>query len=180
MTERLTAEVTQLGNRMYRQLNEPGCAPMDLRDGVAIVDILGKIWFIIDPTNVITIYVNAVSVGISLTIAFVIFNTNRNNIADLVEWQSGRRMDSMVSTVDNLATKLGKAAATMLISAALAANGFVEKAAVQPESAVNSIIAMLGWVPMTVSAVMLIVAAFMPIEKEMAEMHAAEAAAKAE
>ena len=146
----------------------------------AIVDILGKIWFIIDPKNVMTIYVNAVSVGISLTIAFVIFNTNRNNIADLVEWQSGRRMDSMVSTVDNLATKLGKAAATMLISAALAANGFVEKAAVQPESAVNSIIAMLGWIPMLVSAVMLVVAAFMPIEKEMAQMHAAEAAANAE
>ena len=30
------------------------------------------------------------------------FNTNRNNIADLIEWQSGRRIDSLVSTGDNL------------------------------------------------------------------------------
>jgi hypothetical protein len=43
MTEQLTAEVKQLGNRMYEQLNQPGCAPMGVRDGVAIVDLLAKI-----------------------------------------------------------------------------------------------------------------------------------------
>jgi hypothetical protein len=43
MSERLTAEVKQLGNRMYEQLNQPGCAPMSQRDGVAIVDLLAKI-----------------------------------------------------------------------------------------------------------------------------------------
>ena len=39
------------------------------------------------------IYLNAVTVGIGLSITFVMFNTNRNNIADLIEWQSGRRID---------------------------------------------------------------------------------------
>ena len=43
MTEQLTAEVKQLGNRMYEQLNQPGCAPIGVRDGVAIVDLLAKI-----------------------------------------------------------------------------------------------------------------------------------------
>jgi hypothetical protein len=43
MTERLTAEIKQLGNRMYEQLNQPGWTPMGVRDGVAIVDLLAKI-----------------------------------------------------------------------------------------------------------------------------------------
>ena len=42
MSERLTAEVKQLGNRLYEQLNQPRCAPLGLRDGVAIVDLLAK------------------------------------------------------------------------------------------------------------------------------------------
>jgi len=43
MSERLTAEVKQLGNRLSEQLNQPRCASLSLRDGVAIVDLLAKI-----------------------------------------------------------------------------------------------------------------------------------------
>jgi hypothetical protein len=42
MSEQLTIEVKQLSNRMYEQLNQPGGAPLGLRDGLAIVDILAK------------------------------------------------------------------------------------------------------------------------------------------
>ncbi len=42
MSEQLTAEVRQLGSRLYEQLNHPRCAPLSLRDGVAIVDLLAK------------------------------------------------------------------------------------------------------------------------------------------
>jgi hypothetical protein len=42
MTEQLTAEVKQLGSWMCEQLNHSGCAPLSLRDGVAIVDLLAK------------------------------------------------------------------------------------------------------------------------------------------
>jgi len=33
MSEQLTAEVKQLGSRLYEQLNHPRCAPLSLRDG---------------------------------------------------------------------------------------------------------------------------------------------------
>jgi len=42
MSEQLTAEVKQLGSRLYEQLNHMRCAPLGLRDGVAIVDLLAK------------------------------------------------------------------------------------------------------------------------------------------
>lgn len=44
----------------------------------AAVLILGKVWFVIDPFAVGAIYLNAVTVGIGLSITFVMFNTNRN------------------------------------------------------------------------------------------------------
>ncbi|MBQ3338159.1 MAG: MFS transporter, partial [Atopobiaceae bacterium] len=51
----------------------------------AVMLILSKIWFIIQPSNVIALYVNAAVTGVGVAIAFVMFNTNRNNIVDLVE-----------------------------------------------------------------------------------------------
>ena len=132
--------------------------------------ILGKIWFVINPFSLGAIYVNAISVGIAITITFVMFNTNRNNIVDLIEWQSGRRLDSLVSTADNLASKLAVAGATQLVAVALSANGFSAKLAQQPAGAIATINAILGWVPMAVAALMMIVILFINIERDTKKM----------
>ena len=134
----------------------------------AVIYMLGKIWFVLDPYSMGAIYVNGITVAVSMNLAFVLFNTNRNNIADLIEWRSGRRIDSLVSTCDNLASKLSKAGANLLMTGALAAAGFNAELSVQPQSAVDTICALLGWVPMVIAAIMLVIAAFHPIEKEMA------------
>lgn len=140
----------------------------------AFVMIIGKIWFVINPYSAGAIYVNAISFGIGITIAFIMFNTNRNNISDLVEWQSGRRIDSMVSTVDNLASKLATAGASLLMTSMLGAAGFDAALPVQPDTAIQTINALLGWVPLVISVLMLIVAYFLDIEKEMKDMHTAK------
>ena len=133
--------------------------------------IIGKIWFILDPYSMGAIYVNAVTVALSMALAFVCFNTNRNNIADLVEWKNGRRIDSLVSTCDNLASKLSKAGANLLMTGALSAAGFNADLAAQPQSAIDTICALLGWVPSLVAVIMLLTAIFHPIEKEMRQMN---------
>lgn len=136
----------------------------------AAVYMLGKIWFVLDPYSTGAIYVNGITVAFSMALAFVCFNTNRNNIADLVEWKSGRRIDSMVSTCDNLASKLAKAGANLLMTGALAAAGFNADLPTQPQAAINTICALLGWVPMIVAVAMLLISIFHPIEKEMSAM----------
>ena len=136
----------------------------------AALFIVGKIWFVANPFSIGAIYVNAITVGIAVTITFVMFNTNRNNIVDIIEWQSGRRLDSLVSTADNLAAKLAVAGATWLVTAALAAAGFDANLAVQPESAINTINAVLGWVPMLVAVVMIVVIFFLNIDQETKKM----------
>lgn len=138
----------------------------------AAIYMVGKIWFVLDPYSLGAIYVNGITVAFSMALAFVSFNTNRNNIADLVEWKNGRRIDSLVSTCDNLASKLAKAAANLMMTGALAAAGFNAGLPTQPQSAVNTICALLGWVPMLVAVIMLVISVFHPIEKEMAAMKA--------
>lgn len=144
----------------------------------ALIGIAGKIWFVIDPMSLGAIYVNAVSAGISITIAFVMFNTNRNNIVDLIEWSDGRRLDSLVSTADNLVAKLGTAGATLLIAAMLNANGLDANLAVQPASAISAICFLLGWAPVAVCALMFVIVCFLPIERDMKTMLEEKAAAR--
>ena len=105
-----------------------------------------------------------------MAFAFVLFNTNRNNLSDLIEFRNGRRIDSLVSTCDNLAAKLSKAGVNLAMTAALGAAGFDAELATQPRSAIDTICALLGWVPMIFAGIMLVIAIFHPIEKEMAEM----------
>ena len=132
----------------------------------AAVFILGKIPFIIDPFSVTFMYINAVTTGIGVTITFVMFNTNRNNIVDLIEWKDGRRIDGLVSTADNLAAKLATAGATLAITSALAASGFDANLGVQPQTAIDAINALLGWAPMLLAALMLVVIFFLNVERE--------------
>ena len=138
----------------------------------AIVLILSKVWFIIDPTNVIALYVNAAVTGIGVATAFVMFNTNRNNIVDLVEAKEGSRLDSMVSTVDNLAVKLAQSGVTWFIGFWLARAGFEASLPVQPEAVVPALNFLLGWAPLIFSVVMLIVVWNFRIEEEVADLAA--------
>jgi Na+/melibiose symporter-like transporter len=114
-------------------------------------------------------YMNAITVGVSVTIAFVLFNTNRNNIVDIVEAKNGRRIDSMIATTDNLASKMATAGATLLSTLLLDNAGYNANLAVQPEPVIDVINNMLGWAPAVASAIMIAAAFFLPIEKEYAE-----------
>ena len=135
-----------------------------------LVMLLGMIPFILNPYSMACIYINAIGLGIGLTITFVMFNTNRNNIADIVEWQSGRRIDSMVAAGDNLASKLAEALAVQLMAVALAKAGFDESLMLaQTDATRATICALLGWVPWIIGALMIVVLLFMDIDKEYAD-----------
>jgi Na+/melibiose symporter-like transporter len=141
-----------------------------------LVSFVGRIWLILDPFHITSMYICAITVGFSVSTAFVMMNTNRNNICDLIEWKDGRRIDSLVSTADGLASKLASAGATQLMAIALSVTGFNASLETQPQSAINTIILLLGWVPFIVSVVMLVAVFLMDIEKELAKMRDEKAA----
>ena len=135
-----------------------------------ISQIVGKVIFMLNPTNEIFIYINAISVGFGATITFIMLNQNRNNISDVVEIQNHRRLDAMVSTGDNLASKLAEALVTQLMAFALAAAGFNEALKINQTVATKTVICgLLGLVPCIVLVGMLITIRFLDIEKEKKE-----------
>ena len=135
-----------------------------------ISQIVGKVIFMLNPTNEIFIYINAISVGFGATITFIMLNQNRNNISDVVEIQNHRRLDAMVSTGDNLASKLAEALVTQLMAFALAAAGFIEALKINQTVATKNVICgLLGLVPCIVLVGMLITIRFLDIEKEKKE-----------
>ncbi len=136
----------------------------------AVFFVLGKIWFVTNPYSLPALYVNCISTGVAVAITFVMFNTNRNNLSDLVEWREGRRYDGMIGTADNLSTKLGEALATKILTGALAAAGYNADLAVQPDSAIHAINAMLGWVPALFGVCMFITILFLNIDDELKKM----------
>lgn len=139
----------------------------------AIVQIVGKIPFILNPYNVLNAYINAIAVGMGLTMTFILFNTNRNNISDIVEIQNGRRLDTMVSTGDNLVSKIAEAAVDKIYLVALAAAGFnaalADSGQLQNIATQNIINALLGWIPAIVAVFMLLIAITIDTEKEKKE-----------
>lgn len=136
----------------------------------AIVQIISKIPFILQPTKSLFAYVNAVGAGIGLTMTFILFNTNRNNITDIVELQNGRRLDTMVSTGDTLASKVAEAAVDKLFLVALATAGFnaalADEGKLQNVATQNTISALLGWIPALVAVGLLIISQTIDTQKE--------------
>ena len=135
----------------------------------AIIAIAGKIWFVADPFSTGALYMNAITTGMAISFAFVLFNVNRNNIVDILEARHGRRIDSMIATTDNLASKLAVAGATLLTTALLDGAGYDGNLTVQPANAIGVINVMLGWAPLIAAVIMLVAAALLPIEREYKE-----------
>ena len=101
------------------------------------------------------------------------FNTNRNNIADIVEFKFKRRIDSMVSTCDNLITKLAEAFAVWIMGISLTIAGYNANLGVaQTVTTQNTIIALLGWVPGIICLAMAFFATKADVMKEYKEEQA--------
>jgi len=145
----------------------------------ALIAILGKVWFLIAPAAPGSIYLNAVTVGCAVTFAFVLFNTNRNNIVDIIEADTGRRIDSMIASADNLASKLAVAGVTQLVTIFLSQAGYDANLAAQPPAAIGVINFMLGWAPAVLSVIMIVSAYFLPIEKDYEQARAKLGGARA-
>ena len=97
--------------------------------------------------------------GFGGTVAFVMFGTKRNNITDIVEFKFGRRIDTMVATCDSLISKSAEALTVQLMGIVLTAAGFEATLATsQHRAALNTICALLGWVPAIVTLAMLLFA----------------------
>jgi len=133
------------------------------------VTIAGIIPFIFFPYSIPCICALSACVGFGLTITFIIFNTNRNSCADILEVQNGKRIDSLVAGGDNLITKLAEAFAILVMTNIYEFLGMDSELAEQPTSVIKAIIFFLGIACLVVSLFMTIFAYKIDTKKELEE-----------
>ncbi|MBQ1317320.1 MAG: MFS transporter [Lachnospiraceae bacterium] len=107
--------------------------------------IIGELVFVFLARNLAAGFVLVLCAGFATSVYNLVLSLDRASIADEVEVTEGRRVDSMVSNVCGFATKCGGALITLLFGWVLDFTHYDGNLSVQPESAVNGIIFIMGW-----------------------------------
>lgn len=130
--------------------------------------LIGKIPFLLFPHSLITVMINSASMGIGGATIYVMANTNRNNISEILEIKHKRRMDAMLASGENLLVKLSEAGAQYFMTLALSIAGFqAELGPAQTPATLQTICLLIGWVPFIISILSLIVILNIDITKEL-------------
>jgi len=138
----------------------------------ALFLILSKIYFIFFPTSLLAAISNALLVGIGVAFTINAMKTNLAEIADIISWKKGKRIENMIAAISTTVSKIGLALCTFTIGMVLEVSGYNGDLAVQPESAIHTIEALMGIIPMVTAGLMLLVALNSTIEKSVQKMNA--------
>lgn len=137
--------------------------------------VVTKVYFLFSAPTLLSVMSVALFVGIGVSINLVLTNTTGSEVADLVEFRRGRRIEVTLSTLTTLILRLALALVAFTVGMALEFSGYNSELTVQPASAINAILAFFGWIPTAAAVVMCVIAYFFPIEKEMEELRLARA-----
>lgn len=125
---------------------------------------LGILCFLINPRSLFSICINAISIGLGISITFVVMNTNRNIIVDLIEKKEGYRLDNILPIMDSLAGKVAAAVAIQAITIIFSLLGYNSDLPTQQPYVENMIIMLLGVVLLFISILMGITSCFLNID----------------
>jgi Na+/melibiose symporter-like transporter len=136
----------------------------------ALLLIISKIPFIIFPYSIITMYFNALVMGLSVALNIVTFSMTRAEVADHIEHVNNRRIDSMVINFMGFINKCGTSLVTLVIGFALQWTGYQAGTNTQPQAVITALIVLIGWASLAVALLMLFCGSKITIEKVMREM----------
>lgn len=138
----------------------------------ALLFAVSKIPFALAPDNMILALLNFFVSGVGCAMLYVTIFVYYSNIGDLVEWRTGKRMDACLGAVSGFVDIIASAVATEILTLVLDGSGFDPSLASQPESALNAIKSFVGWVPLLLAVLMLVVTYLIDIDSEMDKMKA--------
>ena len=111
----------------------------------SIVLIIGELIFLSMPRNLIGAITLVLTAGFATSMFNMVVTLNRADIADEVERTEGCRSDSMISNVSGFAVKCSSSLTTLLFGWILEFTHYDATLDVQPQSAVNGILFIMGW-----------------------------------
>jgi GPH family glycoside/pentoside/hexuronide:cation symporter len=111
----------------------------------SIVLLLGEIVFLSMPKTLTGAITLVLAAGFATSMFNMVVTLNRADIADEVERTEGCRPDSMISNVSGFAVKCASSLVSLLFGWVLEFTHYDATLDVQPQSAVNGILFILGW-----------------------------------
>lgn len=111
----------------------------------SIILILGELVFLSMPKTLTGAITLVLAAGFATSMFNMVVTLNRADIADEVERTEGCRSDSMISNVSGFAVKCASSLVSLLFGWVLEFTHYDATLDVQPQSAVNGILFILGW-----------------------------------
>jgi len=136
---------------------------------MALAAVFSAIFSIFRPDQLGLIFLFQVLISICAGIIFPLLWSMYADIADFQELKTGRRAAGLIFSSSSMSQKLGWAVGGALTGWLLAAFGYSQHIAVQPESAITGVRLMMSWLP-AVSCVLAVMAvSFYPLSEKRAK-----------
>lgn len=91
---------------------------------------------------------------------------------DYSEWKTGERVEGAFSAVNGFASKVGAGLSSIVLGFLMGAAGFDSALAVQPDSAIKSIVALFSWIPALFFVIIIILMKFYDLDNRMPQIKA--------
>lgn len=138
----------------------------------ALVLIASKVVLLINMTSLTLLMAHSVLVGVGVAICSVMFISNRADIVDVVAARTGRRLETIVSTLCTFVSKLAMSLVSFAIGIVLELCNYKAELAVQSIETVNCLKAMMGIAPLVLYILMIFVVSRLTIDKDVTEIKA--------
>ncbi len=136
------------------------------------IGILGMLIRTIGGPNMVTIIVGGLLFGIGTLPISMMVNTYLIDCMDYGEWKTGVRIEGLVASIGNFASKVGNGIAVGLIGLIMGMAGYDGLAAVQAETANQAIIFLYNILPMILFGVMLVLSLMYKVDSIRPQMNA--------
>lgn len=137
-----------------------------------IFGIIGMAVRTIGGPNMTTIIIGGLLFGIGTLPISMMINTYLIDCMDYGEWKTGVRIEGLVASIANFASKVGNGIAVGLVGLVMGLAGYDGQAAIQTASANNAIVFLYNILPMILFAVMFVLSLMYKVDSIRPQMNA--------
>lgn len=123
-----------------------------------VIGIVGMLIRTFGGANMATIIAGTLLFGFATLPISLMINTYLIDCMDYGEWKTGVRVEGMIASIVNFASKLGQGMASGLIGVVMGMAGYDGTLEVQSASANVAIVGLYNWLPLVVFIIMLVLA----------------------
>lgn len=160
----MTSMITPVAMMLFPVLSKK-LGTTKILQGCCILGILGMALRTIVGANMAAIIVGTLLFGLGTMPISMMINTYIIDCMDYGEWKTGVRVEGLIASIVNFASKLGQGVAVGLIGIVMGLAGYDGTLEVQSASANTAIVALYNWLPLVLFVVMFILALMYQMDK---------------